>query len=99
MATVTDNIVMHGVSGKINRQLVSKYYRQSGKTVISKIPDMSRVKFNTAQKMAQDNHKEALITRSTILKDAALRSSWEARCPKHRRLCDFVLSELMLGRG
>lgn len=99
MATITDNIIMQGVSGRINKQLVAKYYRQSGKAVISKIPDMSRVKFNAAQKKAQENHKEALIKRTGILKDAALRASWQARCPKKRRLCDFVLSELMLGRG
>ncbi|MDF3078534.1 MAG: hypothetical protein K0S09_2423 [Sphingobacteriaceae bacterium] len=90
---------MQGMSGKVNRQLLAKYYKQSGKTVISKIPDMSRVKFNAAQKRAQENHKEALIRRTAILKDPALRAEWEARCPSHRRLCDFVLSELMLGRG
>ena len=99
MAEVLDNIVMQGMSGQVSRQLVAKYYRQSGKTVISKVPDMSRVKFNAAQKKAQENQKEALIKRTGILKDPGLRASWQARCPKDRRLCDFILSELMLGRG
>ncbi len=99
MATVIDNVVIQGMSGQISGQLIAKYYRQTGKTIITKIPDMSRVKFNAAQKQAQENHKEALIKRTGILKDQALRASWDARCPKNRRLCDFILSELMLGRG
>ena len=51
MAT-TKNIMMNKSSGNINKQLVFKTYGE--KTVISKYPDMSRVKRSPEQKRFND---------------------------------------------
>jgi len=76
MAT-TRNIMMKKSSGNIDKQLVFKTYGE--KTVISKYPDMSRVKRSPEQKRFNDLMDAANRAVHTILYDPKLKMEAQVR--------------------
>ena len=63
----TDNPLLKHTSGKIGDVIVVKQYSYG--TVISAIPDMSRVKKSELQKIKQNYFKDAVAYAKTILRD------------------------------
>jgi hypothetical protein len=64
---ISNNPLMHGVTGSINKQIVLRRY--GNKTVVSAYPDMSNRKLSDRQKRMNELMKEANESAKTIMKD------------------------------
>src|SRR5689334_6248155 len=73
----TKNILMIGTSGNIDKQIVFKRYGE--KTVISKYPNMSRVKRSENQKRMNDMMEAANEAAHEILDDDKLKMEAQVR--------------------
>ena len=70
----TDNPLLKHTSGKIGDVTVVKQYSYG--TVISAIPDMSRVKKSDLQKFKQHYFKDTVIYAQTILRDPKKKAAY-----------------------
>jgi uncharacterized protein (DUF1800 family) len=67
MASVKNNALLAGVSGRIGGSIVVKQYSYG--TVISALPDMSKVKKSKLQKIKQSHFADAVAYAQTIIRD------------------------------
>jgi uncharacterized protein YjbJ (UPF0337 family) len=59
MATSNNNIITHGLSGKVGDMLV--FSQRGGKTIVGKVPDKSHVEQSEKQKQVTAKFQEAVI--------------------------------------
>ena len=77
MAIVAKNSLFEALSGALAKEIVFKKYKN--KTVVSKYPDMSKVKATEKQKVQRKLMKEANAYASKIRRDAELRAEYEKK--------------------
>ena len=77
MARLKRNSLLNALQGTIGKEIVFKRY--ADKTVVSKYPDMSKVKTSKRQRAQRDLLKEANAYASTILRDPELRKRFEKK--------------------
>jgi hypothetical protein len=77
MAISKNNLIMSQVSGHIGKQLVFKNY--SGKTVVTKYPDMSGRKLSDKQRKYNDIMANANDEARTVIADDTLRAEAQVR--------------------
>ena len=95
---ISDNPIMQGVRGAINKQIVFRVV--NGKQIVSAHPDMSGVKFSPKQLRQQDRMKQANIEVRAILNDEQKRNEAQLRLNVQRnRLRSALLSEVLLRIG
>ena len=93
MAKSVNNIITHGLSGKIGNILVFK--QVNGKTIVSKMPTKSN-KENEKQKAHRQKFQEAIIYAKASLKDQDLKPEYEAEAkdkdlkPNNIAVADFL---------
>ena len=75
MARITKKSVFNAFSGTIGKELVIKQYKD--KIVVSKYPDMSRVKPSKWQLEGRERIKEATAYALSILNDPHLKAAFE----------------------
>ena len=75
MARLKKNSVLSGLSGTVGKELVFKQY--ADKVVVSKYPDMSKVKPSALQKAGRQRIKEANAYASSVLHNPVLKAEWE----------------------
>ncbi|HEU0112838.1 MAG TPA: hypothetical protein VFQ73_18325 [Flavisolibacter sp.] len=75
MARLTKNSVLSGLSGTLGKEIVFKQY--ADKVVVSKYPDMSKVKASELQKLSRKRMKEATAYASHINRNPELRAAFE----------------------
>jgi len=75
MARVRKNSIFEAISGTIGKEIVFKQYRD--KTVVSKYPDMSKVKASPLQTIQRNKIKEANAYASAVKRDPELRARYE----------------------
>jgi hypothetical protein len=75
MARLQKNSLLGGLSGALGKEIVFKQY--ADKVVVSKYPDMSRIKPSELQKLYRQRLKEATAYAQTILRNADLRAAFE----------------------
>jgi hypothetical protein len=75
MARISNQSVFNALSGAIGKDLVVKQYKD--KVVVSKYPDMSRVKPSKQQLEGRQRIKEATAYALSILNDPTLRAAFE----------------------
>jgi hypothetical protein len=92
MAT-TDNILLNGAKGNIGKTIVVKKY--GDKTVLSKYPDMSRVKYNENQKHEQSRFAEAVAYARSIINDPAKKAAYQKNLPEGKRVYNAALQEYL----
>lgn len=80
MASVKNNPLLQGVRGKIGDSIVVKQYSYG--TVISVLPDMSRVKPSIFQRAERKRFAAAVAYASHIARNPMLRAEWTARIPE-----------------
>jgi hypothetical protein len=93
MARVKNNIVIEGLSGNIGGQLIIKNYAYG--TVISKFPDMSRVKRSEKQKARQTKFQQAVAFAKSELADPQKRVQVKARLKPGKTAFNTLISEYM----
>jgi len=74
---ISNNPIMHGVTGSINKQIVFRRY--GNKTVVSAYPDMSRRKLSPKQKRMNELMKEANESAKAIMEDEQKRNAARLR--------------------
>jgi hypothetical protein len=76
MAKSNNNIITHGLSGKIGEMVV--FSQRGGKTIVGKIPDKSHVIFSEKQKNVNHKFQEAVIYSRGALADPAKKAAYKA---------------------
>ena len=92
MALVKHNQVTKGLSGKFQDFIFKQY---SYGTVVSKVPDRSKVKLSKNQKNANRAFKAAVAYAKEVIKDPKKRKPYEAKLKRgktvyHTALADYL---------
>jgi hypothetical protein len=77
MARLKRNSLLNALQGSIGKELVFKQY--GDKTVVTKFPDMSKVKPSRLQKLQRNKMKEANAYASAVKRDPKLRKKFEEK--------------------
>jgi hypothetical protein len=73
---------------------------RNGKTTLSKVPDMSQVKWSKAQQEHRQRFKEAVAYAKAAMADPQVRAAYESLAAKqHRRPYDLAISDYFKGRN
>lgn len=92
MAIVKRNSVTKGLSGKFGDIIFKQY---SYGTVVSKVPDRSKVKLSKKQKTANTLFKAAVAYAKDVIRDPKKRKPYEAKLEQgktvyHTALADYL---------
>jgi len=80
MAQSVNSVLLHNLRGQIGKQLVVKQYGQ--KTVVTKYPDMSKVKPSKLQKTKRTAFAEAVAYAQGILYDPVKKNAYAKKLKK-----------------
>ena len=98
MAKVTLNPLFDDIRGKIGDYVLRR--APSGRLILSRSPDMSRVKWSKTQKENRQRFKEAVAYAKAAMADPHLRASYEKRATEEgKRPYDLALSDYLKGRN
>ena len=92
MARVKNNVLVQGMSGKLGGLLLKHY---SYGTVVSKIPDRSKVKLSVSQKTANKNFKEAVAYARAVLADTLQHKKYAKEVKKGKSLYHAALADFL----
>jgi len=93
MAKLSENHPLTGISGTLGKQLVMKQY--DGYTVVSKYPDMSRVKATAVQKAGRKDFKKAVAYSQAIIRDPDKKAAYAASLPRGKRVYTAAIQEYL----
>ena len=93
MGRVKNNPLLTGVSGRIGNSIIIKQYRYG--TVISAMPDMSRVKKSMLQKTEQSNFSKAVAYAQSIIRDKNKKALYEKKIKKGTTVYHAAIKEFM----
>lgn len=93
MATTQNNILLHGMSGHLGKQLVVKQY--ATKTVISKYPDMSNVKPSFKQLKEKGRFSQAVKYAQAILKNPVLKATYLDKIAVGQSVYHYAIKEYL----
>jgi len=91
MAISKDNLIMHGTSGHVGKQLVFKNCK--GKTIVTKFPDMSGVVPSENQLREKSRFGDAVRFAQGIIGDPARKAAYKAaegRSVYHTAITDYL---------
>ena len=102
MATLGKGNLLNGAKGAIGKEVVLKKY--GDKTVVSKYPDMSRVKKSALQDLERSLFAQAVAFAKSVKRDQKLKAKYEKKRKPgqsvyHAALSDFLLKENKKMRG
>ncbi len=89
----TDNPLLKNTSGKIGETIVVKQYSYG--TVISAVPDMSRVKKSKLQKLKQNWFKDAVVYAQTILRDPKKKAAYAKKVKEGKTIYHTAIQEYL----
>ena len=90
---ILDSAVLQGARGQIGKQLVFKRY--GDRTIVTRYPDMSRVKRSRLQKASTALFKEAVAYAQSILRDEKKRKAFAKKLPRRKSIYHAAISEFM----
>ncbi len=93
MARSNDNPLLIGLRGKIAEGIVIKQYDYG--TVISKMPDMSRVKKSPLQKLYQGKFAKAIAYAKSIIRDKKKKAAYAKKLPKGKTVYHAAIKEYL----
>ena len=96
MARAGKESLLHGLKGSIGKELVVKQYKD--KMVVSKYPDMSKVKPSALQKKNRSKMKEAIAYAQGILYDAKKKAAYQKRIRKDKSVYREAIKEYLKKR-
>ena len=92
MAKGNGNLILDKVSGALDNIVIKQY---SYGTVITKMPDMSRVKKSELQKVKQHTFKEAVVYAQSIIRNMELKAAYTAKLEKGQTVYHAAIKEFM----
>ena len=96
MAKLPRGSFMEHVSGQLGKQLVFKRYKD--KTVVTKMPDMSRVNPSPLQLLYKKDFKAAVAYARAINKDPEKKRAYAARLQPGKSVYNACIREFMKRR-
>ncbi len=96
MARIKNNIILHGASGHIGKQVVIKQYAY-GK-VLSKFPDMSNIKPSKKQEEKRNKFSDAVAYAKGILKNEQLKNAYRQKLKGKQTVYHFALQQYLLSQ-
>ena len=87
------NIFLDGVSGAIGKEFVCKQYAYG--TVITKYPDMSKIKPSITQKRYRGRFQEAVRYAQGILQDASKKAEFQRKIGKGKSVYHAAIKEYL----
>jgi len=93
MANTNNNLILQELTGQLGKQLVLKQHR--GKTIVSKYPDMSRVKPSPKQLAEKSKFSKAVQYAQSILKDAAKKAAYTAQLKPNETVYHNAIKEYL----
>lgn len=92
----SNNIILKGVSGAVGKQMVVKQYAYG--TVVTRYPDMSRVKPSRQQKQARSVFRDAVAYAQEILRSPAKMAGYKKGLKKgetvyHKAIKEYLAKE------
>lgn len=94
MAKSTNNVVTHGLKGKIGDLLIFK--KQNGQTVVTKIPDRSKVVSTAAQTEVKERFKIAVKYAKNAANDPVLSAKYAAYQKNGLTVYNIALADYMV---
>lgn len=91
MAEAKDNIVTHGLRGKLGDLIVFKRY--GDRTIVSKVPDMSRVKKSEKQKVENNKFREAALYARSQMADPVAKAEYAAKIKGMQRAYNLAIAD------
>jgi hypothetical protein len=91
MARASRHSLFEALSGALGKEIVFKQYKD--KTVISKYPDMSKVKASEGQKAQRALLTEATEYASRINRDVRLRVAYQKKIKKDESVYRYAIKE------
>lgn len=76
MAKSNDNVVTHGLSGKVGNML--QFSQRAGKTIVGKIPNRSGIIPTNKQIEVMEKFQEGVVYAKSAIADPATRATYEA---------------------
>ena len=99
MPKVTLHPTIESLSGKMG-DVVFRHNRKTGTTTMSKVPDMTKVKWSKAQKAQRRRFKQAVAYAKTAKTQPEVWAAYQALATKKRkRAWDLAVSDHYHGRG
>ena len=99
MPKVTLHPTLRSLSGKMG-DVVFRTNRKTGTTTMSKVPDMTQVKWTKAQKAQRRRFKEAVAYAKTAMSQPEVWAVYQALAKKKRkRAWDLAVSDHYHGTG
>lgn len=92
MARVEENLIVRSLRGKIG-DIVVKQYRHG--SVITKVPDMSKVKPSASQKQRRIRFSKAVAYAKAILSDSRTKSTYQRRLKRGSSVYHAAISEYL----
>ena len=92
MARIKNNMVLKGVSGTIDILVVKQY---SYGAVLSKKPDMSRVKPSRAQKAKRTNFQKAVAYAKSVIRDPKQKAAFAKKLKPRQTVFNAAISSYM----
>lgn len=93
MPKYKNNKITEGLSGTFGKQFVFKHYPKG--TVISKYPDMSKVKPSAKQLKAKSRFQEAVFYAKGILADPERKKMYNQLVPEGKTVYHYAIAEYM----
>ena len=92
MARTDKNALLSGVSGSIGNLVIKQY---ADKIVVSKKPDMSRVKTSELQQVYQGSFAEAVAYAQQINRDPVKKAAYAKKLKKGQTVFNAAISEYL----
>ncbi len=91
-------MVTYGLSGIVNGQLLYKTYRYRG-TVVSKIPDRSKVVLSDKQKSYNSKFRSAVAYAKGVINDPVKKAEYQLSLEEGRTVYHTALAEFLRGQA
>ena len=98
MVKVKLNSMLTEAHGKFGDFVLRRSH--TGETILSKIPDMSKVQWSEAQQAHRQRFKEAVAYAKAAIADPQIRVQYEkSAAEQHKRPFDLAISDYFKGRN
>jgi spore coat protein CotF len=91
MAKLNKDSLLHGISGSIGEDLVFKNY--ANKTIVSKKPDMSKVKPSHLQLLSRERFAKATAYAKHINNNPELRAAYQKKLQPGESVYHYAMKE------
>lgn len=91
MAKFKDNVVTHGLSGKVGNML--QFSQRAGKTIVGRIPNRSGIIPTDKQEQVIEKFQEGAVYARTAMADPAIKALYEAGTPEGQSPYNVALGD------